>query len=258
MSEVATFTAEDMIRKVAGLLKTAESYAEQGNDEAANAYVQKAHALQQKYSIDAAVLAEKTGNKTEKIISRVINMRGRHGRRKVNLAHVIAAATSCTGYYSMGKNYADGEYRYTVFGFESDVNHVETLIASLNAQADSSLAYASRTVKSSYEHGKSFSASFMAGFTSVISSRLQAARREAQTQATAQETPGGTSVSLVLVNKSKQVNDEMRARVGKLGKGTSTATTSSTGYYAGRDAGSKASLAKGSVGSSTAKGSLGR
>lgn len=253
--ETATFTAEDMIRKVAGLLKTAESFAEQGNDEAASAYVAKAHALQQKYSIDAAILAEQTGQKVQKIVNRYIVMKGRHGRRKVNLAHVIAHATSCTGYYSMGKNFIDGQYRYMVFGFESDVDHVETLIASLNAQADASLAYATKTTKSSYEHGKSFSASFLAGFTAVISSRLREAKRSAETQATQESKPGATSVSLVLVNKKAEVEAEMRAKVGKLGKGTTTATTSSTGYYAGRDAGSRASLARGSVGGNT-KGSL--
>lgn len=259
MSATTTFTQDDIIRKVAGLLKTAESYSEQGNDEAAAAYIQKAHALQQKYSIDAAILADATGQKVQKIVSRIIKMQGRHGRRKVNLAHVIANATSCTGYYSMGKHSIDGLYTYTVFGFESDVDHVETLIASLNSQVDASLAYASKNVKSSYEHGKSFSASFIAGFTHVISTRLSAAKKQAETQATSEQaaTPGATSVSLVLVNKKKEVESEMRARVGKLGKGTTTATTSSTGYYAGRDAGQKASLAKGSI-SSNSKGSLSR
>lgn len=252
----AVFTKEDLIRKIAGLLKTAESFADQGNDEAANSYVQKAHALQAKYSIDAALLAEKTGQKVQKVISRVIVMKGRHGRRKVNLAHVIAAATSCTGYYSMGKSFTDGLYRYTCWGFEQDVDHVEMLIESLNAQADASLSYAARTVKSSSEHGKSFSASFLAGFTGVISTRLHQARRQAETQVQAEGT-SSSSMSLVLVNKSKQVNDEMRASVGRLGKGTVTATTSSRGYYAGRDAGAKASIAKGSI-SSNAKGSLSR
>lgn len=253
---VATFTKEDLIRKIAGLLKTAESFADQGNDEAANSYVQKAHALQAKYSIDAALLAERTGEKVQKVISRVIVMKGRHGRRKVNLAHVIANATSCTGFYSMGKSFTDGQYRYTCWGFEQDVDHVEMLIDSLNAQADSSLSYASRTVKSSSEHGKSFSASFLAGFTGVISTRLHQARRQAETQVQAEGT-SSSSMSLVLVSKKKEVESEMRATVGRLGKGTTTATTSSRGYAAGRDAGSRASLAKGSI-SSNAAGSLNR
>ena len=44
----------DYVRKIQGLLATAESLADQGNEEAAGAYVAKAHALQQKYSIDQA------------------------------------------------------------------------------------------------------------------------------------------------------------------------------------------------------------
>ncbi len=253
MSEL--FSKDDLIRKISGLLTTAESFSEQGNDEAAASYVQKAHALQAKYSIDAALLAEKTGQKIQKIISKVIILKGRHGRRKVDLAHVIANASSCTGFYSMGKNYQDGNYRYTCWGYEQDVEYVEMLTESLAAQADASLIHATAK-KDSWEHGKSFSASFMAGFTAVIGGRLWAAQKQAHEQVV-EEGTSSTSMSLVLVSKKKEVDAEMRASVGRLGKGTTTQTNSSRGYYAGRQAGTNASLAKGSVSSNSA-GSLNR
>ena len=267
MSNTASFSHDDMVRKVAALLETAESFAVQGNDEAAQAYVEKAHALQQKYSIDLAMIDAKNGTKTEKIISKHILMHGKWGKRKVHLAHVIAHATHCTGYFSTsyGKKMGPGlvevtdynspkVYYYTVFGFESDVDHVEYLIHSLNRQMDVALAHASKQFH--WEHGKTYNASFCMGFATTISQRLREASRKAQQSAQAEAT-GSTSVSLVLVAKKDQVEAEMRAKVGRLGKGSKSTANSGSGYSAGREAGSRATIARGSVGSSS-RGSLNR
>src|SRR5688572_19313369 len=265
MTDTANFTKEDLVRKIAGLLATAESFAEQGNDEAAQTYVQKAHALQAKYSIDQAMLADQTGQKTEKIISKKVRMPGKWGKQKVHLAHVIAHATNCTGYHTTSR-YVPNEdglygersdtkiYYYTVFGFESDVEHVEFLINSLSMQMDAALS-AAQMAKPSWEHGRSFNASFMQGYSGSISSRLHAANREARKNADV--TYGSQSTALVLVDKKKQVEDEMRAQVGRLRKGSSSETTSGHGYSAGRDAGSRATIARGGVGGGS-RGSLGR
>lgn len=259
MTDTANFTKEDLVRKIAGLLATAESFAEQGNDEAAQTYVQKAHALQAKYSIDQAMLADQTGQKTEKIISKKIQMPGKWGKQKVHLAHVIAHATNCTGYYTTSRWDGDERsdtkvYFYTVFGFESDVEHVEFLINSLSMQMDATL-HAAQAVKPSWEHGRSFNASFMQGYSSSISSRLHAANRAARKDADV--TYGAQSTALVLVDKKKQVEAEMRAKVGRLRKGSSSETTSGHGYSAGREAGSRATIARGGVGGGS-RGSLGR
>lgn len=262
MTDTANFTHEDLVRKIAGLLATAESFAEQGNDEAAQSYVQKAHELQQKYSIDQAMLAAATGKKTEQIISKKIRMTGKWGKQKVHLAHVIAHATSCTGYYTTSQ-YDDTDegykrldtkaYYYTVFGFESDVEHVEFLINSLSMQMDAAVKVGYEN-KPWGEHGRSYVASFMQGYSSSISSRLHAARREATKQADV--TYGSQSTALVLVDKKKQVEAEMTARVGRLRK-TASYTTSGSGYGAGREAGSRATIARGGV-NGASRGSLGR
>lgn len=263
------FSRDDLIRKVAALLETAESFAVQGNDEAAQAYVEKAHALQQKYSIDIAMIDAKNGTKTEKIISKCIRMEGKWGKRKVHLAHVIANATHCTGYFSTGYGTKMGPglvevtdfdspkvYYYHVFGFESDVDHVDYLIASLNRQMDSALDYAMKN-KPVWEHGKTYNASFCMGFAATISTRLKAAARQAQHTAQTEQLPGSTSVSLVLVAKKDQVEAEMHARVGRLGKGSSSTANSGSGYHAGREAGSRATIARGSV-TGGSRGSLNR
>src|SRR2546421_2135078 len=168
----------DYVRKIQGLLATAESLAEQGNDEAAGAYVAKAHALQQKYSIDQAMLGAAAGEQAGVIVDRTWTMPGAYGRRKVDLAHVVALHTGCAGYFSRG---GDGAYRFTVFGFTADVEWAETLFFSLCHQADAALGFA---VKGPYEHGRSFTTAFLEGFTHEVRRRLREAAREAKAAAT--------------------------------------------------------------------------
>ena len=144
----------DYVRKIQALLATAESLADQGSDEAAGAYVAKAHALQQKYSIDQAMLADGDGaggaGPAGTIVDRTWTMPGAYGRRKVDLAHVVAVHTGCAGYFSRGD---DGGYRFSVFGFTADVEWAEALFFSLCHQAEAALRFA---VKGPSEHGRSF------------------------------------------------------------------------------------------------------
>lgn len=234
----------DYIRKIQALLATAESFAEQGNEEAAGAYVAKAHALQQKYSIDQATL--EGGEKPHAIIDRTWAMPGTYGRRKVNLANVVARNTGCAGYFSRD---AAGSYHYAVFGFAADVEWAETLFFSLCHQTEAALRFA---VKHSYEHGRSFTTAFLDGFTTEVGRRLRAAAREAQAEA-GRERAGhngraGHSVALVLAGKAKRVEAEMHAKVGRLSTSRLYARQSFSGYEQGRAAGREARLARGSVG----------
>jgi hypothetical protein len=241
----------DYVRKIQGLLATAESLAEQGNDEAAGAYVAKAHALQQKYSIDQALLAEAgngvgSGGRAPVIVDRTWIMPGGYGRRKVNLAHVVSLHTGCAGYFSRG---GDGEYRFSVFGFPADVEWAEALFTSLCHQADAALRFAE---KGPYEHGRSFTTAFLEGFTSEVGRRLQEAAREAETAAArehdrAARARNGRSVALVLADKAKRVDAELKARVGRLSTSRLSGSQSYSGFEQGRAAGRDASLTRGSV-----------
>jgi len=231
----------DYVRKIQGLLATAESLAEQGNEEAAGAYVAKAHALQQKYSIDQAMLAA-DGEQPKAIIDRTWVMPGAYGRRKVNLAHVVAVHTGCAGYFARG---GDGSYRFTVFGFTADVEWAETLFFSLCHQAESALAYAD---KGPYEHGRSFTTAFLEGFTQEVGRRLREAAKEAKEAATREhDGAGGRSVALVLADKAKRVDEELKARVGRLSTSRLSGSQSYSGFHQGRAAGRSASLSRGSV-----------
>ena len=233
----------DYVRKIQGLLATAESLADQGNEEAAGAYVAKAHALQQKYSIDQAMLAE--GEAPRAIIDRTWVMPGAYGRRKVNLAHVVAVHTGCAGYFARAE---DGSDRFNVFGFTADVEWAETLFFSLCHQAEAALGFA---VRGPYEHGRSFTTAFREGFTQEVARRLREAAKEAKAAAAreheASRTRNGRSVALVLADKAKRVEDELKARVGRLSTSRLSGSQSYSGYEQGRAAGRDASLARGSV-----------
>jgi len=240
----------DYVRKIQGLLATAESLAEQGNDEAAGAYVAKAHALQQKYSIDQAMLGD--GGPPRAIIDRTWVMPGAYGRRKVNLAHVVSVHTGCAGYFSRAD---DGAYRFTVFGFTADVEWAETLFHSLCHQAEAALGFA---VKGPGEHGRSFTTAFLEGFTAEVQRRLREAAKEAKAAAAREHDGAGThgragnghpgrSVALVLADKAKRVDEELKARVGRLSTSRLSGAGSWSGYEQGRIAGRDASLTRGSV-----------
>jgi hypothetical protein len=235
----------DYVRKIQGLLATAESLAEQGNEEAAGAYVAKAHALQQKYSIDQAMLGD--GEQPQALIDRTWVMPGAYGRRKVNLAHVVAVHTGCAGYFVRAE---DGAYRFHVFGFTADVEWAETLFFSLCHQAEAALGFA---VKGPYEHRRSFTTAFLEGFTEEVRRRLREAAKEAKAAAAREHdrTPGpgpnGRSVALVLADKAKRVEAEIAAKVGRLSSSRLSGSQSYSGFEQGRAAGRDASLARGSV-----------
>jgi hypothetical protein len=233
----------DYVRKIQGLLATAESLADQGNEEAAGAYVAKAHALQQKYSIDQAMLAE--GEAPRAIIDTTWVMPGAYGRRKVNLAHVVAVHTGCAGYFARAEG---GGYQFHVFGFTADVEWAETLFFSLCHQAEAALGFA---VKGPYEHGRSFTTAFLEGFTQEVRRRLRDAAREARAAAAREhEAPGGRngrSVALVLADKAKRVEAELAAKVGRLSSSRLSGSQSYSGFEQGRAAGRDASLTRGSV-----------
>ena len=234
----------DYVRKIQGLLATAESLADQGNEEAAGAYVAKAHALQQKYSIDQAMLAEDEAPRA--IIDRTWVMPGAYGRRKVNLAHVVAVHTGCAGYFARADG---GGYRFHVFGFTADVEWAETLFFSLCHQAEAALGFA---VRGPYDHGRSFTTAFLEGFTQEVARRLREAAKEARDAAARRQQngaggPGVRSVALVLADKAKRVEEELKATVGRLSTSRLSGSQSHSGFQQGRAAGRDASLSRGSV-----------
>jgi Protein of unknown function (DUF2786) len=269
-------TAEDMLRKIKGLLATAESYAEQGNDAAALLYVEKAAELQSRYSIDHAMLeaAGKAEHKTQ-IVKRTWDLIGPHGRRRVVLASNIAHATGCQGYYSHG--YGRSAYSYTAFGYPADIEAADHYIASLTRQMDIELLAALKkkkiedrdTPRYYRETTQAFSINFITHYAKDIGWRLTKVLRDAEKAAAAEKAGADAaahgvdekdvtveevavaakSVALVLANKKERIKEEISARVGPLGKGSGVGTVGGGGgAAAGRAAAARASITRGSVG----------
>jgi len=281
--------SEDLIRKIAGLLATAESFQEQGNEEAAASYIAKAHQLQTKYNIDQDMIEARNGGKTaDKIISILVKMPGTFGRRRIHLAHYIATATDCTGYFGTSHPFTvyigeDGKehrrydynapkvYYYKVFGFSRDAEWVATLCERLNTHLSVAMVIASKD-RPSWEHHKTWGSVFVEHYARAINTRLLQAKREARKEAEAADQDrraaayaehgeaaitGDTSVALVLADKAKQVQAEYKARVGGGGRTSRTSSGhSSSAASAGKAAGNSASLGR-SVGGGS-KGSLGK
>lgn len=259
--------SSDIIRKIGLLLATAESHAEQGNQEAADSYIAKAHQLQQKYSIDQAMLADTGQGVKPVVVVRTIDLPGTWGRRKVTLAHRVGNTMDCMGYFetrwaAKGTNI----YSWTAFGFAADVEWLDSLVTSLCHQADLFLAVAQKE-RLPWENHRTFGARFMDGFTDDIVGRLNLARRAAQKEAEQQQqdeaevdsapVPTGHSVSLVLASKKRQVEEEYKAQFSGGKTSTTKAGRSSSGYAAGRAAGAKANLSRGSV-NRDSRGQLGK
>jgi len=96
-------------------------------------------------------------------------------------------------------------------------------------------------------HGRAFMQSFLIGYANVVGSRLSAQRKEAVKEA--EDTRPG--VALAVIDRDKAVANAWEKRhppssFAKAGRGASN--SANAGYYAGRDAGSRANLGQSSVG----------
>jgi hypothetical protein len=201
-------STEDLLRRIAGLLSTAESFADQGNEEAANAYVQKAHQLQAKYSIDQAMLEAHNRGQFERtqIITKTWDITGSHGNRRVDLAHIVSKTVGCAGYFTTdrrrngkqdkyGRNQFGYFYSFTAFGYPADVEWAEMLYHSLSNQLDAEMTWARKkwkrekdvAVKAGYRArdlgGKNLMVAFIAAFNEEVGLRLLAAVKDAENQA---------------------------------------------------------------------------
>lgn len=236
----------DIIRKVRALLSTAESLASQGNDEAAANYVAKAHELRQTHEIEEAALRDAADLASEAIVSETIPVDGTHGKRRAATAWSIAKQCNCSGYLTPPFKGSSQPYQITLFGTKGDIEYAKMLIESLLSQMDRSLAQDWKKVKATgtYLHGKTFAASYLAGFRDRISSRLAESNRIVQKEAEAVS----SSTALVLVERAKRADDEMRAKVKRLRSIPMGQTNSNYAYGKGSSAADRANLARGAVG----------
>ena len=229
----------DYAAKIAALLAKAEAT---DNDHEAEAFSAKAEALMIKWGVDEAMLAAVAGNNNpEKIVKADLEQTGVYHTAWMMLANNIAIGLgSLQTVRSTWKNTT----MVHVIGHESDVARFRMLFESLKAQADGAVKHWWKLNRDSFtdwdgtvDQGTGFRArrSFLISFGSVVNRRLRAERREVVAET--------TGADLVLVSRSKRVEEALGDFFPRLGTGrASRMHGSAAGHAAGRAAGQSANL----------------
>lgn len=213
----------DTVRK---LLAKAERA---GTPEEAEAFAAKAEELMARYSIDAALAAQKPG-RTESIASRRITLDG-YPIPKATLLTAIATNLHCQ--VILTSTVSNGVKIATIYGFESDLEAFDILATSLLLQATTAATATHK--RAPYINGRTFRHNFLLGFAGRINERMSAARVSAAAE------KGATSTALAVRDRTVAVKNHVAAEHGKLGK-TKTRATHTRSYLAGDAAGKVADL----------------
>ena len=240
----------EMADKVRKLLAQAEDPAATVHEAAT--FTAKAQQLMTKYSIDLAMVVD--GRRRDEVVVKTWRVNAPYSSHKLDMAFAAARANDCRAIYA---RLDGGAHQISVVGFPHDIDWVQTLFTSLELQLALALARAART-RPQHVHGRTFAVGFVKGFADEVGERLAQARRQAVAEARAAEgdrasgpdrlAPEGTSVALVLAAKDKQVDDEFKVHFPHVRTLHRYVRLSSwSGYQPGRDAGSRAQLARGSV-----------
>jgi hypothetical protein len=243
----------DMADKVRKLLAQAEDPG--ATPEEAATFTAKAQQLMTKYSIDLAMVVD--GRRAEEVVVKTWRVNGPYSSHKLDMAFAASRANDCRAIYA---RLGGGAHQISLVGFPHDIDWVRTLFASLELQLGLALAQAMST-RPEHVHGRTFAVGFVKGFADEIGTRLAQARHQAVADAKAGEAgptgPGPArseragspgSVALVLAAKDKRVDDEFKVNFPHVRTLHRYVRLSSwSGYQPGRDAGSRAQLARGSV-----------
>jgi hypothetical protein len=250
---------EDIADKVRKLLAQAEDPA--ATAEEAQAFTMKAQQLMSKYSIELMMVTDAA--EPDRLVASGWTLGNPYAAHKVTLINAVARANDCRAIYT---DLAGGRKHIEVVGYAADVEWVETLSRSLEIQLASALGAANRR-RPPHVHGRTFAVGFIQGFITEVSNRLQEARRAAVAaaesareherarvasavmEASVEVEPPATSVALVLVAKRHRVDEEFKVRhPDSRAVHKQVRLQSWSGYGPGREAGRRASLARGSVG----------
>src|SRR6185503_12538129 len=129
----------------------------------------------------------------------------------------------------------------SIFGFESDINHVITLFHSLLIQQTNGML---STEIPPGVHGKTFRQSFAIGFNNAIAERLSEINNRAQAEAN-QTNP---STDLVLADRSQLVRKEMHSAFPRLKVLAGPSSQGWSGYGAGYQTGQRADMGQTRIG----------
>jgi hypothetical protein len=219
---------ENILHKVRALLAKAEAAA---TDAERLAYTAKANEWMERHSIDAALLDAQQGTGDSPIRKR-FTITNPRALAKAGLLMSIADNVRCR---ALRGNLRNGAVGVSVYGHPTDIERVEILYTSLLLQMANGLETAEVP---QWVDTRSFRRSWLAGFAHQVGCRLAEIA-----QAVEQDTApvNGQSTALVLRDRSKAVDDLVKANVKKITK-PKTAPVDPDGYWAGADAADQADL----------------
>jgi Protein of unknown function (DUF2786) len=240
----ASAADERMLGRIRALLAKAESteFAEE-----AEALSARAQELMAKYSIDHALLAERSGEREEPS-GRRIPVDGPYEDPKGTLLNVIALANRCRAVWSKDVGLM------TVVGFPADLNAVELLFTSLLVQANTAML---RAGGKKDEFGRSrtraFRQSFLVSYAIRIGERLEEATAHATAEAAdelaaaergnAEAVNSGTGLVPFLAARQDAVDEAVDELFGgNLKRGRGARVTDAEGWASGRAAADLARL----------------
>lgn len=259
-------TVDSKTAKIAKLLKQAERA---GTEEEAAVFMEKANKLAATYQVDMALARAHTAKseKRPEPIMRKVDIgqrRAKYNKQYIELFYEIASA------YGLRMDIAHNNTAVWLFGFETDVDVVESLYASLLVQmGDAGNRYIAKgtyreehvwsNAKGEFVpmHGLTARMAFNTGFTNRVGTRLKVAiyktRQEIRTHELEEAIPSGTILNDALNTIAQETSSELALRATELEVTEFHARTSrakgawkgSTGGSGGRgseahDAGTKA------------------
>ncbi|MEV0149753.1 MULTISPECIES: DUF2786 domain-containing protein [unclassified Nonomuraea] len=223
----------DLIRK---LLAVAE-HPGTGPEEA-ETYRERAYKLMAKYGIERAHLAA-AGEIVDDLGSIPLIVDKTHQAERVLLLTAITSAKQCRvlQWKLNGKTYL------MVSGYQSDLEAVQMLYASLSLQMLKEVAHVTSTGRKGLSTARK---SFMAGFASRVGEKLREANKAATAEAAHIE---GRSTDLVLRDRKTAVDDFFNRMTPNTGAIKARKVGDAAAYYAGREAGDRADLGGARLGS---------
>lgn len=230
---------ESIIEKVQAILARANHpNTPQAEAETAFAMAQR---LITKHNLDESALAHHDDNNDEVVRDR-IDIKGAWALRRCTVAGTVARANSVACYRS--DLYEEDKHGYRakkvgitlhLFGTKADIFAVKTIWTAVEMLALRTIPKGDKSFRNSWWHGYSVG----------IGNALESAKRQV-----VQDIVNEGGSSLVLVERFKRADDEMRAGVTLKSTGSSYARSSS-GYSAGKTAGSSfntGGLGRGAIG----------
>jgi hypothetical protein len=245
MTETQAATSENLLDRVRKLLAKAE--ADGVTQQEAEALTAKAAELMAKYGIQRAQLGA-LRPESDKPVNRRLSSDNPWGDVKRHLLAGLASALRCECINPGGERNV-----LHVFGYQSDIDRAEILWTSVQVQMFHALAR--QDVARTGGSAKAWRRSWMLGYCSAVVGRVRAAEEAAVKDADEfwgpAQAASGRSTALVLADRSLVIKTSVQQVYPRLRK--TRVTYSGGGYGDGYQAGQKADIGGGKVGSGSGR-----